>query len=265
MPYPSEQSPEQWAIDLKFAELERKHGLPKGILTNLVRQESGGRSKAVGDKTKYGRALGLFQFIPSTASSMGVDPFNPESAAEGGARYLEKLMDRFDGDPIKALAAYNWGQGNLAKLLKKYPDGDEWKNHLPPETANYIRKVGVGIGKTYAERKRAGEKISKKDKEEETERRIEAYKDAGGDPLIAKALEKCFEWLSDLFFKLIKPLLEGQLNTIDPRGVENTNNNQDQGVDVPSGSTVSPLNTRNVDTRKIVNNTPNKSTGIQPS
>jgi len=67
MAYPRKQSPEAWAQQLDFAGLERKHGLPSGILTNLVRQESQGDCMAGSRKGAYG----LCQFMPETARAAG--------------------------------------------------------------------------------------------------------------------------------------------------------------------------------------------------
>jgi hypothetical protein len=154
-------------------------------------------------------AEGLFQFMPKTAQGLGVEALNPASAADGAARYLEDLMDRFGGDPIKALAAYNWGQGNLSKLLKKYPNGDEWQKHLPKETSNYIRKVGNGLGRSFVARQQSGEEISEEEQLEEANRRNGRLAEAGLPPL---SLEGA---LSSLFFGLIAKFIEAKIGKIE--------------------------------------------------
>jgi soluble lytic murein transglycosylase-like protein len=50
------------------------------------------------------------QLMPGTASQLGVtDPFDPRANVEGGTSYLSQLLDQYDNDAIKALAAYNAG------------------------------------------------------------------------------------------------------------------------------------------------------------
>ena len=77
--------------------------------------------------------------MPGTASSLGVDPSDPAQAIEGGAKYLKQQLDRFGGDPSKALAAYNAGPGAVAKY-----------GGVPPyaETQNYVQKV-LGYAAEY--------------------------------------------------------------------------------------------------------------------
>lgn len=104
-----------------LANLERKYGLPRGMLYGQWGAESG-FSEGGGSRSSAG-ALGPFQFMPATAASMGVNPHNFASAAKGAARYDAQYKDRgFDG----ILAAYNAG-----------PAG----NPNNPETQGYIKRV----------------------------------------------------------------------------------------------------------------------------
>lgn len=65
-------------------------------------------------------------------SELGViDPYNPFENVMGGTRYLKTLLDRYEGNKDLALAAYNWGMGNV----ERNPEG------LPLETRNYIAKI----------------------------------------------------------------------------------------------------------------------------
>ena len=78
-------------------------------------------------------AMGLMQLMPQTARSMGVsDPFDVRQNILGGARYLRILANRFKGDLVLTVAAYNAGEG----AVEKY-DG------IPPykETQRYVRRV----------------------------------------------------------------------------------------------------------------------------
>ena len=113
-------------------------GVDAALFSRLVKQESGGNPSA----TSSAGALGLTQLLPSTAASLGVDPNDPDENLFGGALYLRQQIDRF-GDTRKALAAYNWGPGNVAKAIRKY--GEEWDQHLPKETEDYINRIAPDV------------------------------------------------------------------------------------------------------------------------
>lgn len=118
---------------MNFDTLEKRYGLPAGMLAAVQRVESGGNPRAVSPKG----AQGLFQIMPATAKELGVDPLNPAQAADGAARYLAQNLKRF-GTPELALAAYNAGPGNVQK-----------HGGIPPfkETQNYVRKVQANMAK----------------------------------------------------------------------------------------------------------------------
>ena len=110
-------------------ELARRHGLDPALVLAVVSIESGFRPEAVSPKG----AQGLMQLMPRTAASLGVqDAFDPEQNVDAGVRYLEGLVRLYGGDLTRALAAYNAGQGAVAR-----------HGGVPPyrETRAYVRRV----------------------------------------------------------------------------------------------------------------------------
>lgn len=122
-----------------------QHGVSPDLAYAVANQESRFKQDAV---SPVG-AQGVMQLMPKTAKGLGVDPNNVEQNVEGGIRYLSEQLKRYNGDEEKALAAYNWGMGNVDKAIKKY--GDNWKEHLPKETSDYIRKITGQAGVTRKE------------------------------------------------------------------------------------------------------------------
>jgi Transglycosylase SLT domain len=97
-----------------------------------------------GPQTRYGTAKGEMQVLDGTARDpgYGVAPAkngSPEELARVGAQYAEALLVHFGGDEAKAGAAYNYGPGNVQKLLSKH--GSNWMEHLPKETKNYVASL----------------------------------------------------------------------------------------------------------------------------
>jgi len=109
-------------------EAGQKYGVDPPLIKAVIQAESGGNPLAV---SRAG-ARGLMQLMPATAADLGVtNPFDPAQNIMGGTQYLRKLLDRYRGDVKLALAAYNWGMGNL----EKRPEA------MPRETKNYISQV----------------------------------------------------------------------------------------------------------------------------
>jgi len=98
------------------------------LIEAVVRTESDFNAQAV---SPVG-AQGLMQLMPATAADLGVtDAFDPEQNIQAGSKYLKRLMDRYNGNTSLALAAYNWGMGNM----ERNPD------RMPQETVNYVAKI----------------------------------------------------------------------------------------------------------------------------
>lgn len=107
-----------------------------------------------GPQTKYGTAKGEMQVLDGTNRdpAYGVKPAaddSPEERARVGRDYLAAMVREYDGDVSKALAAYNWGPGNLDKAVKEH--GPTWLQAAPEETRSYVergvREFGAGAGR----------------------------------------------------------------------------------------------------------------------
>jgi len=110
-------------------EAAKLYQLPEPFIRAVMRVESDFNATVV---SRAG-AMGLMQLMPKTARSMGVsDPFDARQNILGGARYLRILANRFKGDLVLTVAAYNAGEG----AVQKY-------NGIPPykETQRYVRRV----------------------------------------------------------------------------------------------------------------------------
>lgn len=127
--------PEQYRAAIREAETAR--GLPTGMLARLLYQESHFRPDIISGKTRSSvGALGIAQFMPATAAEMGINPLDPFQAIPAAAKYLSSLY-RITGDWAEALAAYNWGIGNVTrKGLSVAPD----------ETVKYYTNILTDIG-----------------------------------------------------------------------------------------------------------------------
>jgi len=103
--------------------------LDPDLVNSVIRAESGFNVHAVSPKG----AQGLMQLMPKTASDLGVqNAFDPQANVEGGTRYLRELLERYDFDLVKALAAYNAG-----------PQRVEQYGGVPPyyETKVYVARI----------------------------------------------------------------------------------------------------------------------------
>jgi hypothetical protein len=123
------------SICLLVESAAQAHGLPFEFFARLIWQESRFKPNAVGPATRRGdRALGIAQFMPSTARERGVlDPFDPVAALPKSAEFLHELHAQF-GNFGLAAAAYNAGP----RRVRDWLDG---RGSLPGETRNYVIAV----------------------------------------------------------------------------------------------------------------------------
>lgn len=109
-------------------EAAERHGIPPAFLHSVAQAESAYQPNAISPKG----AIGIMQLMPGTAAELKADPHNPAENVEAGARHLASLLEKYEGSSAKALAAYNAGEGAVARY-----------GGVPPysETQLYVRKV----------------------------------------------------------------------------------------------------------------------------
>jgi len=127
----------------------RQAGVPDDavpIFLGMIEQESGWNPRAISKQTRYGKAKGLGQLIDATAKRFGVvDPYDPVQNLKGAASYFSQLLQRYAGDAGLAAAAYNWGEGNVDKMVanpKAYRPPDETANYVPAVYKNALAYGG---------------------------------------------------------------------------------------------------------------------------
>jgi membrane-bound lytic murein transglycosylase D len=143
-----------------------EHDLPPEFIY-LALQESNLKLEAVGPETRYGIAKGMWQLMPETARSfglqtgplVGVARFDPADerhqlvpstrAAAGHLRYIYTTDAQASG--LLVMASYNWGQGNVLRLIRTMPENprdrnfwrllDRYRDRIPQETYHYVFSI----------------------------------------------------------------------------------------------------------------------------
>jgi hypothetical protein len=116
-------------LDRIVSEAAQRHQLDPELVKAVISTESGWNPYALSHKG----AMGLMQLVPATAQRFGVgNPYDPAQNVEGGTAYLKALLDRYNGDLTKSLAAYNAGERAV-----------DQSGGVPayPETRRYVQKV----------------------------------------------------------------------------------------------------------------------------
>jgi soluble lytic murein transglycosylase-like protein len=125
-----DRSPDRYnRYDGHIREAARLYQLPESFIRAVMRVESDFSPGVV----SHAGAMGLMQLMPRTAASMGVrDPFDARQNILGGSRYLRILANKFNGDLVLTIAAYNAGEGAVMR-----------HRGVPPysETRRYVQNV----------------------------------------------------------------------------------------------------------------------------
>ncbi|CAN7305463.1 lytic transglycosylase domain-containing protein [Acidovorax delafieldii] len=136
-------APAQYAGLIASAEVA--NGIPATMLERLLWQECRWREDIISGRVRSPvGAVGIAQFMPATAREMGIDPLNVPQAIDGAGRYLARLYRMF-GNWSEALAAYNWGMGNVQR---------KGLGAAPAETRSYytsiLADVNAATGNNWA-------------------------------------------------------------------------------------------------------------------
>lgn len=138
-----------------FRAAARSHGLPETLLLAVAR----GESDFVATARSRANAHGVMQIQwPETARHLGIyrlsDLYDPCTNIDAGARYLNELLARYDGDLHLSLAAYNYGPSRIAKNALSIPSGATWYSAYIYRHLNYVlgdRRNEAAIVSMYSE------------------------------------------------------------------------------------------------------------------
>ncbi len=146
----AQNNPRPASLDEVVNEASGKYRLDPDLVNSVIKAESGFNVRAISPKG----AQGLMQLMPGTASELGVpNAFDPQANVDGGARYLRELLERYNFDLVKALAAYNAG----TKRVEQYKG-------VPPyyETRAYVRRIVLDFNRKKLAQRAAKQKSSAK-------------------------------------------------------------------------------------------------------
>jgi hypothetical protein len=140
--------PSSLNLDEVVNNASQRYWLDPDLVKSVIKAESAFNVRAVSPKG----AQGLMQLMPGTASQLGVpNAFDPEANVEGGTKYLRELLERYNFDLVKALAAYNAGPLRVEQF-----------GGVPPyyETRAYVARIVRDFNKKKAAEQKASQQTT---------------------------------------------------------------------------------------------------------
>lgn len=116
-------------------DLSKEFSIPPALIMSMIWKESLGNPKAKSPRGAYG----LMQLVEGTARDMKVDRYDPVQNLRGGVKYMRLLLDRYDNNVERALAAYNAGMGAIERAEKK--TGSIYNTPNKQEVSDYVPSV----------------------------------------------------------------------------------------------------------------------------
>ncbi len=136
-------------IEDMIREVSARYRVDPALVRAVIQTESNWNTSAVSRKG----AQGLMQLGPGTAQQLGVsNAFDPKQNLDGGVRYLHTLLERYNGDLDKALAAYNAGPGAVDRA-GGIPQYRETRNYVQKVTDSYFRPGSDRLPRAFEERR----------------------------------------------------------------------------------------------------------------
>ena len=136
-------------IEEMIREVSARYRVDPALVRAVMQTESNWNSSAVSRKG----ALGLMQLVPGTAQQLGVNnAFDPKQNLDGGVRYLHMLLERYNGDLDKALAAYNAGPSAVDRA-GGIPRYRETRDYVQKVTDSYFRPGSDRLPRAFDERR----------------------------------------------------------------------------------------------------------------
>jgi soluble lytic murein transglycosylase-like protein len=139
----------------------QQNNVDPSLAIAVAQAESGGQQyDASGDVlTSSAGAVGVMQLEPGTAAQYGADPTDPTENIDAGTAYLGDLLNQYGNDTATALAAYNWGPGNLNNAIAAYGTAPvsyngqtvpAWFPHAPAATQSYVMSILGNTGSSFS-------------------------------------------------------------------------------------------------------------------
>jgi len=135
-------------IEEMIREVSARYRVDPALVRAVIETESNWNSTAISRRG----ALGLMQLVPGTAQQMGVsNALDPRQNLDGGVRYLHSLLERYNGDLDKALAAYNAGPGAVDRA-GGVPRYRETREYVQKVTDSYYRPGSDRLPRAFESR-----------------------------------------------------------------------------------------------------------------